>query len=199
MKTTKPYHSSSQVRTDNPCIANSTKQVHEFPPVWDSRSRILILGSFPSVKSRELGFYYGHPQNRFWKVLSTIFQEEVPEDIPGKRAFLLHHRIALWDVAASCTISGSSDSSIRDVTANDISMILSGSQVSAIFTNGATALCLYRKLILPQTGLEPVLLPSTSPANASWSLDRLCRTWADLIFSQYQSESSPAHRSGIAK
>jgi hypoxanthine-DNA glycosylase len=152
-------------------------QVHTIPPVYNSESRLLILGSFPSVKSREQGFFYGHPQNRFWRVVSAVFGCDTLSDTAEKRAFLLNHGIALWDVIASCEISGSSDSSIRSVRANDIRPILSESGIRRIFVNGRTAERLYRRYIFPQTGIEAVCLPSTSPANAGWSFERLCGEW----------------------
>lgn len=158
-----------------------THVTHGFPPVFNENSRILILGSMPSVKSREVSFYYGHPQNRFWKVLSAVTGERFPEDIPGKREVLLRRGIALWDVIAECDITGSSDSSIRGVVPNDLSVILSAADIRAVFTNGGTASAIYKKYQLPQTGIPCVPLPSTSPANASWSLERLTREWSEKI------------------
>lgn len=146
---------------------------HEFPPVWNEESEILILGSFPSVKSREQGFFYGHPRNRFWKVMSTIVESREPVTINEKREMLLSHHIAVWDVIASCQIRGSSDSSIREVVPNDISGILEKSSVRKIFANGKTAERLYNKYIFPKTNIPVTVLPSTSPANAAWSLERL--------------------------
>lgn len=150
---------------------------HEFPPVWDEQSRILILGSFPSVKSREEGFFYGHPQNRFWKVLSAVLSCPKPDSIEEKKEMLLAHRIALWDVIAVCEIKGSSDSSIRNVIANDFTELLQQSQIAAIFTNGQTAGRLYHKYVEPVTGIAADTLPSTSPANAAWSLERLTESY----------------------
>ena len=144
--------------------------VHEFAPVYDGASRILILGTFPSVKSREQHFYYGHPQNRFW-----------PGTIPEKTRFLLENRIAVWDVIASCEIVGSSDSSIRSVKANDIAGLLQKSRISAVYANGSAAARLYRKYCLPSAGTEAVCLPSTSPANAAWSLQRLTEAWKVIL------------------
>ena len=152
-------------------------QTHTIDPVYDSHSEILILGSFPSVKSREAGFFYGHPQNRFWKVLAGIFEEDVPETIGQKKAFLLKHRIAVWDVIASCVITGSSDSSIRDVIPNDLSRLLGAAPVEKIFCNGGTAYRLYQKYLQPVLNREAGKLPSTSPANAAWSLERLKEEW----------------------
>lgn len=152
--------------------------VHEIPPIYDENSRILILGSFPSVKSREGQFFYHHPQNRFWKVLAAVTGEETPESIPEKKAFLLRNRIALWDVIASCEIAGSSDSSIRDVTPNAIGRILEQADIRAVYTNGGTAFRLYERYVLPDTGRKALRLPSTSPANAACSLERLIEAWS---------------------
>ncbi len=154
---------------------------HPFSAVFDECSEILILGSFPSVRSREIGFYYGHPQNRFWRVLEDLFLEKVPEGIERKKQFLLSHRIALWDVAASCRVVGSSDSSIKEVVPNDIGMILQKSQIRGIYTNGKTAHALYQKYQLPKWEFEDVCLPSTSPANAAWSPARLCEAWRVIL------------------
>ncbi|MBE6009176.1 MAG: DNA-deoxyinosine glycosylase [Lachnospiraceae bacterium] len=150
---------------------------HPIEPVFDTNSRILILGSFPSVKSREQGFFYGHPQNRFWKVLAAVFEDEVPATIPEKKAFLLRNHIAVWDVIYSCEIQGSSDSSIRNVTANDLRPLLETADIQGIFVNGKTAEKLYQKYTEPVCGREAVYLPSTSPANAAWSLERLTEAW----------------------
>ena len=154
---------------------------HPFPPLYDKNSKLLILGSFPSVKSREQKFFYGHPQNRFWKVISAVFGCDTPETVEEKRAFLLKNGIALWDVIASCEITGSSDSSIRDVKANDISKILDEADIRQIFVNGKTAEKYYKKYMKAQIGREAVCLPSTSPANAAWSAARLIEKWKELI------------------
>ena len=154
--------------------------VHSIPPVYDNRSTVLILGSFPSVRSREQGFFYGHPQNRFWKVISAVFNESVPSTVEEKTALLLHHRIALWDVVASCDIHGSSDSSMKNVVANDILSLLEQAPITAIFVNGTTAEKYYNRLILPTVGRKAILLPSTSPANATWSLQRLVEAWGKI-------------------
>lgn len=153
---------------------------HPIPPLFDASSRILILGSFPSVKSREGLFFYHHPQNRFWKVLAGVLEEPVPGSIEEKKIFLLKHRIALWDVIASCTIEGSSDSTIKNVVPNDLSGILSDADISRIFCNGGASFQYYKKYQEPRTGRAAVRLPSTSPANAAWSLDRLIREWAAI-------------------
>ena len=153
---------------------------HPIPPLFDASSRILILGSFPSVKSRVGLFFYHHPQNRFWKVLAGVLEEPVPGSIEEKKIFLLKHRIALWDVIASCTIEGSSDSTIKNVVPNDLSGILSAADISRIFCNGGASFQYYKKYQEPRTGRAAVRLPSTSPANAAWSLDRLIREWAAI-------------------
>lgn len=151
--------------------------IHPIPPVFDKDSRVLILGSFPSVKSRETGFFYGHPQNRFWKVTAKVFGENVPYSIDEKKSFLIRNHIALWDVIGSCEIEGSSDSSIRNVTINDISVILDNSDIQAIYLNGRKAYQLYQKYMFPAVNREGICLPSTSPANAAWSMEKLYRAW----------------------
>lgn len=153
------------------------QQVHPIPPVFDADSTVLVLGSFPSVKSRESGFFYGHAQNRFWRVTAAVFGCPVPVTIPEKRAFLLQNHVALWDVIASCDIDGSSDASIKNVRPNDLAPLLAASKITHIFTNGATADALYIRWQFPATGIPAVRLPSTSPANAAWSLDRLIDAW----------------------
>ena len=154
---------------------------HPIPPVWNAESDILILGSFPSVKSRESGFFYGHPQNRFWRVLASLCQDRCPAGNEEKKRFLLRHQIAVWDVIASCGIAGSSDSSIRDAVPNDIGIILDGAPIRLICCNGQTAFRLYNRLILPGTAREAVCLPSTSPANAAWSVERLVSAWSVIL------------------
>ena len=153
------------------------RQIHPIPPVYDAHSTVLILGSFPSVKSRESGFFYGHAQNRFWRVTAAVFGCPVPVTIPEKRAFLLQNHVALWDVIASCDIDGSSDASIKNVRPNDLAPLLAASKITRIFSNGATADALYTRWQFPATGIPAVRLPSTSPANAAWSLDRLIDAW----------------------
>lgn len=155
--------------------------VHSFEPVYDKDSEILILGTLPSVKSRENNFYYGHKQNRFWKVLATLLKEPVPETIEEKKAMLLAHRIALWDVIQSCDIKGSSDSSIKNVQPTDIGMILEKTNVTQIYANGNKAGQLYKRYQFPVTGIEATVLPSTSPTNAAWSLARLCEAWKTIL------------------
>ena len=150
---------------------------HNFDPVYDKKSRVLILGSFPSVKSREIAFYYGHPQNRFWKVLGSVFNEEVPKDIEGKKSFLLKHHIALWDVIKSCDIVGSSDSKISNVVINDLNLIFQEANIEKVFINGTKAYELYMKYGYEKYKKEAIKLPSTSPANAVYSLDKLKEKW----------------------
>lgn len=154
---------------------------HPFPPVVDKHCRILILGSFPSVKSREDGFFYGHPQNRFWRLLASVFNERVPLDISSKKAFLLRHHIALWDVIASCEISGSADASVKHAVPVDIKQITDVANIEHILCNGHLAYKLYQKHLQTIVGLEAYLLPSTSPANAAFSLDRLAESWKSFL------------------
>ena len=156
--------------------------IHPIEPLFDAQSEILILGSFPSVKSREAGFFYGHPQNRFWRVLARICECETPGNIDEKKRMVLSHRIALWDVIHSCEITGSSDSSIKNVVPNDLSVILSAADIKRIFVNGKKAEALYKKYLEKETGIKAVVLPSTSPANAAWSEDRLFDEWKNRIF-----------------
>lgn len=151
--------------------------VHPFSPLYDKNSEILILGSFPSVKSREQMFFYGHPQNRFWKVVASVFKDDIPVSIEQKKEFLLKNKIALWDVIASCEITGSSDSSIKNVTPNDLLPILNNADIKRIFVNGKTAEKYYNRYTRAVTGRSAVCLPSTSPANAAFSVDRLVEAW----------------------
>jgi double-stranded uracil-DNA glycosylase len=150
---------------------------HPIPPVYNKASRILILGSFPSVKSREAQFFYHHPQNRFWRVVSSICQEPLPITIEEKKELLLRNGIAVWDVIKSCEITGSSDSSIKNVVPNDLTPILEAADIRQIFVNGNTAYRLYKKYILPSTGIESIRLPSTSPANAGCNMEQLLEAW----------------------
>lgn len=162
-----------------------THVTHTFAPVYDERSRILILGSFPSVKSREQNFYYGHPQNRFWKVLAGIYEENVPATIKEKQDFLLAHQIAVWDVIDSCDIVGSSDSSIRNVVPNEMDQVLSHATIQAIYANGEKAYKLFMKYCQGD-GQPPIYkLPSTSPANAACRLERLIEIWGEKIAKTY--------------
>ena len=151
---------------------------HPFGPLFGPESRVLILGSFPSVKSREQNFFYGHPQNRFWKVIAALFGQDVPLTIPEKKELILTHGLALWDSIASCVITGSSDASIREVRPNDLRIILDGAPIERIYCNGRKSHEMYEKYILPSLGREAACLPSTSPANAAWSLEKLVAAWS---------------------
>ena len=153
---------------------------HEISPIYNNDSSILILGSFPSVKSRDGNFFYHHPQNRFWKVLEAIYHHSSLVSIEDKKNFLLQNNIAVWDVIASCKIEGSSDSSIEDVTANDIDFLIKHSKITKIYTNGNVADSLYQKYCYPITKIVATKLPSTSPANASYSLSKLIEKWQIL-------------------
>ena len=155
--------------------------VHPIPPLYGDKSTKLILGSFPSIKSREAMFFYGHPQNRFWKLLALLFDEELPATVEEKKKLILSHDLALWDSIKSCTITGSSDSSVKDVVPNDLSVILNNSLVTRIFCNGALSHKMYMKYIYPQTQIEAVKLPSTSPANAAYSIERLYEQWKKIL------------------
>lgn len=154
---------------------------HTFEPVFDRNSRVLILGTFPSVKSREQGFYYGHPRNRFWKILAGLLEEPVPVTIEEKKFFLLQHGIAVWDVVSACDITGSSDSSIKNVVPADLTMVLNHAPVKQIFANGGKAYSLYEKYSFPVTGREAIRLPSSSPANAGWQLEKLMEAWKPVL------------------
>lgn len=153
---------------------------HPIPPVFDAHSKLLILGSFPSIKSRAEGFFYGHPQNRFWRVLSTICHEPLPLTVEEKKRFLLAHGIALWDVIERCDIEGSADSSIQNAFPNDLSIILNIAEIEQIYVNGKTAEKYYNRYLRERLGREAICLPSTSPANAAWSFERLCEAWAAI-------------------
>lgn len=160
---------------------NEYKKIsHTFEPVFDGHSRVLILGTFPSVKSREQQFYYGHPQNRFWKVMGRLTGEPVPVTVEEKKELLFRNHIAVWDVIASCDITGSSDSSIRNVVPADIGRILKEAPIERIYANGGKAKELYEKYVLPGTGVKIAGLPSTSPANAAWQMDRLMERWGEI-------------------
>ena len=151
--------------------------VHPISPVYNADSKILILGSFPSVKSREAGFFYGHPQNRFWKVVAGVFNVDIPQTIEEKKSFLLKNNIAVWDVIQSCDIEGSSDSSIKNVIVNDLSKILDTADIREIYVNGKTALKYYKKYTETKLGRPAKCLPSTSPANAAWNIEKLTEEW----------------------
>lgn len=178
-------------------LCESSVVVHPFLPVFDENSRILILGSLPSVKSREEGFYYGHPRNRFWKLLARIFGGENFDSLTSieeKKAFLLKNGIALWDVVHSCRIEGSADSSIRNVEANNLFEILTNGKIERIFLNGGTAFSLFEKYSLQslkEGGFETPYerLPSTSPANAAWTFEKLLSEWEKIKISRYAENS----------
>lgn len=153
---------------------------HTIPPIFDQNSKVLVLGTFPSVKSREQQFFYGNPLNRFWRVMAAIFGSALPETAVEKSALLLKNRVALWDVVALCDIEGSYDASIRNAVPNDLRRITEKADIRQVYTNGLTADKLYRKLCLLQTGLDAVCLPSTSPANASYSFERLAEAWQSI-------------------
>lgn len=156
-------------------------ETHPIPPLYAQDSRVLILGSFPSPKSRAEAFFYAHPQNRFWRVLAALFDETVPRTMEEKIALLRRNRIALWDTIGSCEVAGASDASITNVVANDLHPILEGADIRAIFCNGATSHRWYNKLLRGELGREAALLPSTSPANAAWTLDKLIEAWGAQI------------------
>ena len=158
-------------------MAEYIKVYHNIPPLWAADSRVLILGSFPSPKSREQKFFYGHPRNRFWPVLAEVFGENVPETIEQKRQLALRHHIAMWDTIASCEIKGASDTSIKDPKPNDLNSIIKQSQIKAVFCTGAASYKYYVKLCESDTGIPAVCLPSTSPANAAWSRERLIEAY----------------------
>ena len=155
--------------------------VHPIKPTYDENSRILILGSFPSVKSREMMYFYGHPQNRFWKVVAALYQEEVPMTVEERHAFLLRNRTAAWDSIHQCTIIGSSDASIRDVIPNDFEPILATAKIEQIYCNGKKSWDVYHKYIENTIGRKAIALPSTSPANAAWSLEKLIEAWSVIL------------------
>ena len=154
---------------------------HPFPPVAGPGSRVLILGSFPSVRSREEGFFYGHPRNRFWPLMAALYGEDVPQTIPERRALILRHGLALWDVIASCHIEGSSDASVRDAVPVDIIRVLDAADIRRVVCNGALAGKLYTRYLQQAVGLEAIIAPSTSPANAAWNLARLLPVWRDAL------------------
>lgn len=154
-------------------------EIHNINPIYDKNSRVLILGSFPSVKSREQQFFYGHPQNRFWKVISSLANSKVPETVEDKKVLLLKNNIAVWDVIKSCDIIGSSDSSISNVVVNDIKGLLSKTDIKVIYTNGNKAHSLFTKYFGEE--LSAIKLPSTSPANAQYSLERLIKEWKIIL------------------
>lgn len=156
------------------------KVIHPIPPLYSENTEVLILGSFPSVRSREQEFFYGHPQNRFWRVISGVFSEECPETVEEKKSIILRNRLGLWDVIASCEITGSSDSTIKSVVPNDLSPIFSACNIKRIFVNGKTAEKYYIRYLQPIYNRRAVCLPSTSPANAAWGLERLIAEWSRI-------------------
>lgn len=158
-----------------------THETHGIEPVFDANSKLLILGSFPSVKSRQTSFFYGHPQNRFWPLLSQLLKEPLPAAVGEKKLMLLRHHIAVWDVIESCDIEGSSDSSIKNVVPNKLSRILDAAPIRRIYVNGAASFRLYEKYCHPITGIPAIKLPSTSPANAAFSLERLKESWRQIL------------------
>ncbi|MCR4712959.1 MAG: DNA-deoxyinosine glycosylase [Treponemataceae bacterium] len=176
---------------------SETKTVsHPIPPVWNAQSRVLLLGTMPSPKSREVGFFYMHPQNRFWSVLPSVFGEtlSLPNNAPDsfaaineRRDFLLRHNIALWDVLASCQIDGAADSSIKNAVPNDFSLLFESSQIHHVFCTGKTAFSLWQKhcaaLYEKRYNLVVCCLPSTSPANASWNTTRLLEAYRAILTS----------------
>ena len=154
-----------------------------FAPVYNEKSRALILGTWPSPKSREMSFYYGHPQNRFWPMMAALTGEPVPEreDIPTKKEIILRQGLALWDTLESCTITGASDASIKDVVPNDIAALLQKAPIEAVFCNGATAYKIYTKYLEPVSDIPAVKLPSTSPANAACRPEKLREIWGEAL------------------
>ena len=163
-------------------MASSGQRIqHPFGPLFSPDSRVLILGSFPSVKSREQNFFYGHPQNRFWKIAAALFGQDPPQTVPEKKELILSHGLALWDSIACCVITGSSDASIREVRPNDLRIILDHAPIERIYCNGRKSHEMYEKYILPSLGREAACLPSTSPANAAWSLEKLIDAWSVIL------------------
>lgn len=156
----------------------SDRVTHEFPPVFDERSRVLVLGTIPSPKSRELGFYYMHPQNRFWRMLCTVLNEKLPSDTEGRKALCLKHGIALWDVLASCEISGAEDNSIKNAVPNDLRRIIDNCDIHAVFTTGKKAHALYGKYF-PDL-MPDICLPSTSPANRTISEAEMLERYREI-------------------
>ena len=169
------------IHEKNDAKSGQSRLFHKFEPIFDENSRILILGTFPSVKSREQDFYYAHPRNRFWNILSKLTQEPLPVTKEEKIELLLRNRIALWDVIESCEITGSSDSSIRNVVPAKLERVLCVPQIENIYANGTAAKRLYDRYQREQTGREIIGLPSTSPANAAWNLERLLKAWNCII------------------
>ena len=165
---------------------------HPFEPLYSKSSRVLILGSFPSVRSREQMFFYGHPRNRFWPVIAAVFDREVPQTVEEKKRLILSSGLALWDSVASCEITGSSDASIRGAVPVEIGTVTGACRIGTIFVNGGTAKKYYDRYLKALTGSEAVQLPSTSPANAAWSMERLLSVWKPAILGALEEKSSPA-------
>ncbi len=155
--------------------------VHPFPPLFDENSEILILGSLPSVKSREQMFFYGHPQNRFWPLIAMLLDEPAPRSTEEKKQLMLKHHIALWDTIFSCDIIGSGDSSIKNVVPTDLKPVVQGSKIKRIFCNGQTSWKYYHRFQEKELGMEAAALPSTSPANAAWTIERLAQAWKVIL------------------
>ena len=154
---------------------------HEFGPFFDENSRILILGTIPSPKSSEMGFYYGHPRNRLWMILADVLGEDIPKTIEERKAFLTRNHIALWDVLESCEINGADDASIKEPKPNDMNVVLEKADIKAIFTTGGKATKLYKKLCLPLCGMSSIGLPSTSPANCGCSYETLRAAYVQIL------------------
>ena len=160
------------------------------PPLHGKQARALILGSFPSPKSREQGFFYGHPQNRFWPLMAALTGEPVPDwaDVEAKKAIILRHGLAVWDTIGACDIRGAADASIRNVEPNDVAALIQKLGVQAVFCNGAASGRVYARYARPATGLAATVLPSTSPANAAWSMEKLYRVWSAALGPFLQSD-----------
>ena len=167
---------------ENEAMKNQTEYVkHTFAPVYDSSSRVLLLGTMPSPKSREEGFYYGHPRNRFWKVMGEVLGEETPGTIEEKKRMLLAHKVAVWDVLKSCEIRGADDGSIKNPAANDMSVVLEAAPIKAVFATGQKAAALYRKYCEPCTGMPVIQLPSTSPANCGMKYETILDAYREIL------------------
>jgi TDG/mug DNA glycosylase family protein len=155
--------------------------IHPLDPIYDKNSRVLMLGTMPSPKSREAHFYYAHPQNRFWRVLSALFHEEIAPENTARAEFILKHHLALWDVLHSCEIQGASDASIKNAVPNDLSIILNNAPIQALFCTGKKSWSLYHRLIEPVNGRSAFCLPSTSPANCAVSFEKLCENYRLIL------------------
>lgn len=162
-------------------MSSYSRITHPFEPLYNSQSKILILGSLPSVKSREQGFFYGHPQNRYWKLMAALLKEAVPKTIEEKKALILNHNIAMWDAIYSCDIILSDDSSIKNAVPTDLMGIITSSGITHIFCNGKAAAAYYHKYQEKILGIKAVTLPSTSPANAAWNFERLLEAWKVIL------------------